>query len=54
MLIVKYKNLFLFIQKKKKNQLIFKKRFKKDKNVKGMGIGLSLVKKIIDSYKGKI
>ncbi|MFX1420417.1 MAG: ATP-binding protein [Promethearchaeota archaeon] len=33
---------------------IFQKGNKKDKHVRGMGIGLSLVKKIIESYNGKI
>ncbi len=33
---------------------IFQKGFQKDKEVKGMGIGLSLVKKIMNSYNGKI
>jgi len=28
--------------------------YKKDNHVRGMGIGLSLVKKIIESYNGKI
>lgn len=37
-----------------KKNLIFQKKVKKDLNQKGMGIGLSLVKKIIDSYNGKI
>jgi PAS domain S-box-containing protein len=33
---------------------IFQKGYQKDISVKGMGIGLSLVKKIIESYNGKI
>ncbi|MFX1281098.1 MAG: ATP-binding protein [Promethearchaeota archaeon] len=33
---------------------IFQKGFKRDKMVRGMGIGLSLVKKILKSYNGKI
>jgi signal transduction histidine kinase len=33
---------------------IFQKGYKKDKNVRGLGIGLSLVKNIINSFKGKI
>lgn len=33
---------------------IFQKGYKRDKKVRGMGIGLSLVKKIIKSYNGKI
>ncbi len=35
-------------------KLIFKKGFKKDMNIRGMGIGLSLVNKIVKSYGGKI
>jgi signal transduction histidine kinase len=37
-----------------KKDLIFQKGYKKDNHVRGMGIGLSLVKKIIESYNGKI
>jgi len=33
---------------------IFIKRFNKEKGSRGMGFGLTLVKKIIESYKGKI
>ncbi|MFX0029412.1 MAG: ATP-binding protein [Candidatus Hermodarchaeota archaeon] len=33
---------------------IFQKGFKRDRKVRGMGIGLSLVKKIIESYDGRI
>ena len=33
---------------------IFTRGFKKDTNVRGLGIGLSLVKKAIYSYQGKI
>lgn len=35
-------------------QTIFIERFKKEKGSKGMGIGLTLVKKILESYKGEI
>ncbi|MFX1572112.1 MAG: ATP-binding protein [Promethearchaeota archaeon] len=38
----------------KNKKLIFQKGYKKDTHVRGMGIGLSLVKKIINSYNGKI
>jgi len=38
----------------KSKKLIFLKGYKKDKNIRGMGIGLSLVKKIIESFNGKI
>ena len=34
--------------------LIFQKGYKKDTHIRGMGIGLSLVRKIINSYNGKI
>ena len=34
--------------------IIFQKGHKKDKNARGMGIGLSLVKKIVESFKGEI
>ncbi len=37
-----------------KKELIFQKGHKQDNHVRGMGIGLSLVKKIIESYNGKI
>lgn len=37
-----------------KKEIIFQKGHSKDNNVRGMGIGLSLVKKIIESYDGKI
>ncbi|MFW9971246.1 MAG: ATP-binding protein [Candidatus Odinarchaeota archaeon] len=37
-----------------KKEIIFQKGYKKDNHVRGMGIGLSLVKKIIESFNGKI
>jgi len=37
-----------------KKDLIFQKGYSKDNTIRGLGIGLSLVKKIIESYKGKI
>ena len=38
----------------KKKEIIFKKGYKKEKGTKGMGFGLTLVKKLIKSYNGKI
>jgi len=35
-------------------EIIFNRAYKKEKATSGMGIGLSLVKKIITSYGGKI
>lgn len=35
-------------------EFIFHRGYRKEKNVRGMGLGLSLVKKIIDSYVGEI
>lgn len=35
-------------------EIIFRKGYKKDKTIKGMGLGLSLVKKIVMGYKGEI
>ena len=35
-------------------KLIFEKGYKKDTKIRGMGIGLSLVKKIVESFKGEI
>ncbi|MFX1385104.1 MAG: ATP-binding protein [Promethearchaeota archaeon] len=35
-------------------KLIFQKGNKQDKHIRGLGIGLSLVKKILEIYKGKI
>ncbi|MBA7671576.1 Adaptive-response sensory-kinase SasA [subsurface metagenome] len=37
-----------------RKEIIFQKGYKEDKGGRGMGIGLSLVKKIIESYKGQI
>ena len=37
-----------------RKEIIFQEGNRKDKSVKGMGIGLSLVKKIIERYDGKI
>ena len=37
-----------------RKESIFQKGFNKDEHSKGMGFGLTLVKKIIDSYKGEI
>ncbi len=37
-----------------KKKIIFQKGLSKDNKVRGMGIGLSLVKKIIESYNGEI
>jgi len=37
-----------------KKTLIFQERFSTEKGSKGMGFGLTLVKKVIDSYKGEI
>jgi signal transduction histidine kinase len=38
----------------KRKENIFQDRFNKEKGSKGMGFGLTLVKKIVESYKGKI
>ena len=38
----------------KRKEIIFKEGFNQEKGSKGMGFGLTLVKKIIESYKGKI
>ncbi|MHA1987161.1 MAG: ATP-binding protein [Promethearchaeota archaeon] len=35
-------------------ELIFEKGYKKDTKIRGMGIGLSLVKKIVESFNGEI
>lgn len=37
-----------------RKKIIFQKGYKKEKQSKGMGLGLSLVKKIIESYNGQI
>ncbi|MHA1385387.1 MAG: ATP-binding protein [Candidatus Helarchaeota archaeon] len=37
-----------------KKEKIFERFYKKDKDVSGVGLGLSVVRKIIDSYNGKI
>lgn len=37
-----------------KKATIFKEGYKKEKGGKGLGFGLSLVKKIIAGYKGRI
>ena len=37
-----------------RKEKIFQRGFMEDKSVRGMGLGLSLVKKIIDSYNGQI
>ena len=38
----------------KRKKIIFQKRYNEDKSVKGLGFGLTLVKKIIETYYGKI
>ena len=37
-----------------RKKTLFQEIFERDKNERGMGIGLSLVKKIVDKYEGKI
>ncbi len=50
---VDFKDNGIGITDDKKNS-IFQKGFKKEKKIKGMGIGLSLVSKIIEGYNGNI
>ncbi len=38
----------------KRKKIIFQKKYKEDISVKGLGFGLTLVKKIIETYGGKI
>jgi signal transduction histidine kinase len=38
----------------KSKEAIFQKGYKKDSKVRGLGMGLSLVKKIVEIYNGKI
>ncbi len=38
----------------KRKEIVFQEKFSKEKGSKGMGFGLTLVDKIIESYKGKI
>ena len=38
----------------KRKEIIFQEGIESEKGTKGMGFGLSLVKKIIDKYNGKI
>jgi len=37
-----------------RKETIFQRAYNEDKSISGMGLGLSLVKKIIDSFNGKI
>jgi len=37
-----------------RKERIFQRGYGKDKSIRGMGLGLALVKKIIDNYNGKI
>ncbi|MFX1419337.1 MAG: PAS domain S-box protein [Promethearchaeota archaeon] len=38
----------------KKKKIIFQERFRKEKGSKGLGFGLTIVRKIIESYEGEI
>ncbi len=40
--------------KDERKKVIFERSYKKDKSTGGMGIGLSLVKKIINDYDGRV
>ncbi len=37
-----------------RKSIIFQRAYNKDKTISGLGLGLSLVKKVLDTYNGKI
>lgn len=44
----------LFVLEDARKEEIFLRAYNKDKSISGLGLGLSLVKKIIETYNGQI